>query len=103
MKTFRKWQDGFNAGFNETNWLAVEVKKFGQGSTKRYVDSCCIVRVIDEKGEAIGILHQTIQNANKHINVMYTTMGGMGQELHSMGKDMKYYAAKIHLRTNALR
>ena len=78
------------------NWLAVDVAKFGQGSAKRYVDSCCVIRVIDEQGESIGILHETIQNATKHVNIMSTTMGGMGQDLHNMGKGMEYYAAKLH-------
>ena len=78
------------------HWLAVDIAKVGQGSTTMYVDSLCVVRVIDEQGEAIGRLHETIQNATKHINIMSTTMGGMGQDLHNMGKDMEYYAAKHH-------
>ena len=27
---------------------------------------------------------------------MSTTMGGMGQDLHNMGNEMEYYAAKLH-------
>ena len=27
---------------------------------------------------------------------MSTTMGGMGQDLHNMGKYIEYYAAKLH-------
>ena len=65
MKTFRKWQDEVIGDFNENNWLAVDVSKVGQFSTKRYVDSHCVVRVIDKQDEAIGRLHQTIQNATK--------------------------------------
>ena len=41
-------------------------------------------------------MHEKIQNATKHINIMSTTMGGMGQDLHNMGKEMEYYAAKLH-------
>ena len=76
--------------------MAVDVSKVGQGSAKRYVDSRCVVRVIDEQGEAIGILHQTIHNVIKVINIMSTRMGGMGQDSHNMVKHMKYYAAKLH-------
>ena len=39
IETFHKWQDEVIAGFNETNWLAVDISKIGQGSAKRYVDS----------------------------------------------------------------
>ena len=55
-----------------------------------------VVRVIDKQGEAIRRLHKTIQNATKHINIMSTTMGGMTQDLQSYGKEMEYYAAKLH-------
>ena len=41
-------------------------------------------------------MHEKIQNATKHINIMSTIMGGMGQDLHNMGKEMEYYAAKYH-------
>ena len=68
----------------------------GQGSTKTYIDSHCVIRVIDEQGEAIGRLHETIHNTTKNINSMSTTMGGMTQGLHNMGKEMEYYAAKNH-------
>ena len=70
--------------------------KVGQGSAKRYVDSHSAVRVIDEQDAAIGILHETIHNATKRINIMSTTMVGTGQDLHSMGKEMEYYTAKLH-------
>ena len=83
METFHKWQDEVIAGFNENNWLAVDIAKVGQGSTKRYVDSRSVVKVIDEQGEAIGILHEKIQNATKDINIMSTTMGGMAQDLQN--------------------
>ena len=65
----------------QKKWLAVDIAKVGQGSAKRYVYSCSVVRVIDEQGEAIGILHETIQNATKDMNIMSTTMGGMAQDL----------------------
>ena len=61
--------------------MAVDVSKVGQGSAKLYLDICCVVRVIDEQGEAIGILYQTIQNYTKGINIMSTKMGGMGKRL----------------------
>ena len=86
METFRKWQDEVIGGYNEKYWLTVDVSNFGQGSSKRYVDSRCVVRVIDEQGEAIGRLHQKIKNVNKHIKIMSTRMGGMRQELYIMGK-----------------
>ena len=68
--------------------LVVDVSKVGQVSGKRYVNSHCAVRVIDDQGETIGRLHQTIRNSNKGINIMSTTMGGMGQDSHNMGKEM---------------
>ena len=74
----------------------VDVSKVGQGSGKRYVNSRCGVRIIDEKGEAIMRLHQIIQNSTKGINIVSTTMGGMVQDLHNTGKEMEYYAAKLH-------
>ena len=83
IETFRKWKNEVIAGFNGKNWLVVDVSKVGQGSAKSYVNSRCFVRVIDEKGEAIGILHQTIQNDTKHINIMSVTMGFMGKDLHN--------------------
>ena len=45
------------AGFNEKTWLDVAIKKVGQGSAKRYVNSRSIVKVINKQGEAIGRLH----------------------------------------------
>ena len=76
--------------------MAVDNAKVGQGSAKRYIDSFLVVRVIDEQGEAIGRLHKKIQNATKDINIMSTTMSGMAQELQSYGKEMEYYAARLH-------
>ena len=70
------------------HWLAVDIAKVGQGSTTMYVDSLCVVRVIDEQGEAIWRLHETIHNATKHINIMSTTIGDKIQDLHSMVKYM---------------
>ena len=74
------------AGFNENNWLDVAIKKVGQGSAKRYVDSHSVVRIIDKQGEAIGRLHKTIVNATKVISIMSITMGGMTQDLQRYGK-----------------
>ena len=96
METFRKWQDEVIAGFNENNQLAVDVSKVRHGSIERYVGSLCLIRVIDEEGEAIGRLHQTIQNATKGINIMSTEMVCIGQYLHNMVKNMEYYTAKLH-------
>ena len=84
--TFHKYQDEVIGGFQQNNWLAVDVSKFGQGSAKNYVDSRCVVRVIDEQVEVIGRLHQTIQNVTKKKNIMSNTMGGMVQDLHIIGK-----------------
>ena len=75
--------------------MAVDISKVGQFSAKRSVNSRSVVREFDKKGEAIGVLHKMIQNANKHINIMSTTTGGMAQDLHNYGKQMEYYAAKI--------
>ena len=96
IQTFHKWQDEVIAGFNENNWLDVAIKKVGQGSAKIYVDSHSVVRVIDEQGEAIGRLYETIVTATKDISIMSTTMGGMAQDLHSYGKEMEYYASKLN-------
>ena len=76
--------------------MAVDVSKAGQGFEKSDVGSCCAVRVIDKQGEAIGVLHQTIHNFTKRINILSTKTGGMGQDLHKMVKEMEYYAAKPH-------
>ena len=92
IQTFQKWQDVVIAGFNENNWLDVAIKKVGLGYAKRYVNSRSVVKVIDEQGEAIGRLHETIMNSSKDISIMSTTMGGMAQDLQSYGKEMEYYA-----------
>ena len=84
------------AGFNKNKWLDVAIKKVGQGSAKRYVDDRSVVKVIDEKGEVIGRLNETIVNSSKDISIMSTTMGGMAQDLQSYGKEMEYYATKLH-------
>ena len=83
-------------GFNEKNWLDVAIKKVDQGSEKRYVDSRSAVKVIDEQREAIGRSHETIVNSSKDISIMSTTMVGMAQDLQSYGKEMEYYATKLH-------
>ena len=95
-QTFQKWQDEVIVGFNENNWLDITIKKVGQGSSKRYVDSCSIVKVINEQGDVISRLHKTIVNSSKDISIMSTTMGGMAQDLQSYEIEMKYYATKIH-------
>ena len=69
-------------GFNENNWLGVEISKVGRSSSKRYVGSCFLVRVIYEQVKSIGILNQTIHNSSKGINIMSNKMGGIGQESH---------------------
>ena len=76
--------------------MAVAISKVGQGSSKRYVDNCSVVRVIYEQGEVIDRLHETIVNATKDISIMSSTMGGTTQDLQNYGKEMEYYAAKFH-------
>ena len=44
IQKFHKWQDEVIAGFNENNWLDIAIKKVGQGSAKRYIDSFSVVR-----------------------------------------------------------
>ena len=95
METFRKWQDEVSSGFNKNSWLAVDVSKVGRSYAKRYVDSRTFLRLTDKQGEYIGGFHQTIHNITKGINIMSTTIDGMGQELHNIGKEMEYYAAKL--------
>ena len=95
-QAFQKWQDEVTAGFNENNWLDVAIKKVGQGSAKRYVDSRSVVKVIDEQGELIERLHKTIVNSSKDISIMSTKIGGMAQDLQSYGKEMEYYATNLH-------
>ena len=63
MKTFRKWQNEDIGGFNKENWLEVDVSRFSLGYSKSYINSPCLIRVIDEQGESIGRLHQTIKSA----------------------------------------
>ena len=70
--------------------MDVAIKKVGQVSAKRYVDSLYVVRIIDEQGEEIGRLHETIVNSSKDISIMSTTMDGMAQDLQSYGKEMEY-------------
>ena len=96
METFHKWQDKVIGGFNKKNWLAADVSKVVQGSVKGYVNSCFLIRVIEKKGDVIGILHQTTHNDTKGINSMFTTICDMGQDLQNMGKYMEYYADKLH-------
>ena len=93
---FQKWQDEVIAGFNEKNWLDITIKKVGQGSSKRYVNSRSIVQVINKQGDVIRRLHKTIVNSSKDINIMSTKMGGMAQDLQSYGTEMKYYATELH-------
>ena len=83
IQIFHKWKDEVIAGFNEKILLDVAIKTVGQGSAKRYVDSCSVVRIIVEQVEAIGRLYETIVNATKDISIMSTTMCGMVQDLHS--------------------
>ena len=75
--------------------MAVDIAKISQSSEKRYVCSRSVVAVIDEQGEVIGRLYETIQNTTKYINTMSTKMGGMSQDLQSYGKEMEYYATKL--------
>ena len=60
METFHKWKNGFIGGFNDKNRFGVDISKVGHDSSKGCIDSCFLVRIIFDQGEAIGILHQTI-------------------------------------------
>ena len=48
------------------------------------------------KLRCFGISHQKIQNDTKGINIISAVLDGMGQYLHNMGDDMKYYADTLH-------
>ena len=76
--------------------MDVAIKKVGQDSAKMYVNSRSVVKVIDKKVEAIGRLHETIVNSSKDISIMSTKMDGMSQDFQSYGKEMEYYATKLH-------
>ena len=60
MDTFRKCKNEVIGGFNDNIWFGVDISKVGHGSSRRYVDSCCLARVTETKSEVIGILHQKI-------------------------------------------
>ena len=70
--------------------------KIGSGSAKRYVESRCVVSEIDEQGDDIGKIGNTLQSASKWIKVMSTTMVGMGKNLHNIYKEIEFYANKLH-------
>ena len=89
METFHKWKNEVIEGFNDKNWLGVNISKVGRCSSKMYVYSRCLIR-------AIGILNQTFHNASKGINIMSTTMGGMGKDLQNLEKGMEYYGSGLH-------
>ena len=86
METFRKWNKEVIVIFNNNNWLGVNISKVGHGYSKRCINSCCLVGVISEQGEAFGRLNQTILNYAKGIKIISNTMGGMGQDLHNIEK-----------------
>ena len=79
METFRKWQNEVIGCFNQNIWLVVDASKVGHGYSKMYVDTCFLVMVSDDQGEAIGKLNQKIHNAYKrhtyyfHFNGLYGT------------------------------
>ena len=52
-------------GFNDKNWLGVNIEKIGSRSAKSYVDSRCVVSVIDEQGYDIGKTGNIMQSALK--------------------------------------
>ena len=45
-ETFNKWKKKVIDGFNDKNWLGVNIEKTGSGYAKRYVDRRCVVSVI---------------------------------------------------------
>ena len=97
MDTFRKWQNEVIAGFNKNNWLAVDVSNVCHGSSERYVNSWCLVGLIDNQVRAIGRLNQTIHNATKVLNNMSIKIGDMWRDLQKHIRAMEYYASKLHL------
>ena len=78
------------------NRTDITIKKVGQGSSKRYVNIRSVVKVIDEQGDEIRRLHETIVDSSKDINIMSTKMGGMAQDLQSYVTEMNYYATVLH-------
>ena len=86
MENFRNWQNEVIEGLNDKNLLGVNILKVGRGSSKRYVDSHFLIRVIDKQGEAVRRLNQKIQNYSKGINIMHTTRGYIEKELHNFEK-----------------
>ena len=85
METFCKWQDEVIVGFNEKLAVGWRFKSFTR-FWKKFVNICFIVRLIDDQGEVIGRLHQTIQNSTKGINITSTIMSDMEQDLQNIGK-----------------
>ena len=78
-ETFCKWQNEVIGGFNNKNWLGFDISKVGHGYSKKYVGSRFLISVINEQGEVIGILNQTIQNASKGITTMSPIVGDIKQ------------------------
>ena len=52
-QTFEKFNKEVIDGFNDKNWLGVNIDKFGSGYSKRYDDSLCVLNVIYEQGDSI--------------------------------------------------
>ena len=68
-----------------------------------YDDSCCVVRVKDDKEDAIGKIDNTMKSAPKEINVMSTTMGEIGKNLHNVEKNLNLMQINPIVSINELR
>ena len=66
-ETFDKCKKVVIDGFNNKNWLGVNIEKIGSGYAKRYVDGRCVVSAMDKQGDAIGEISNTTQIASKEI------------------------------------
>ena len=68
-----------------------------------YDDSCCVVRVKDDKEDAIGKIDNTMKSVPKEINVMSTTMGEIGKNLHNVEKNLNLMQINPIVSINELR
>ena len=56
-QTFKKHKKELIYGLKAKILLGVGIDETGSGSSNRYVDSCCVVSVIDEQGDSIVETH----------------------------------------------
>ena len=74
-------------GFNENDLLGINIDTVGSGSSKRCVDSRCVIIVINEQGDAIRWLIQNVHFASKEINIIPITVGEMVKYVHNIEKN----------------